>query len=132
MEPRITKEPQSPKRKFKDKNMFRSGKEKANNWRAINYLTQFAEFNFNKQNQNQNLLNSKIASDNKNIYSIRGKLKSQTKIGQASHKLQAKPSFHKKNRAISIDKNEEKAIPRRKFILQKKVIMPLSSILVRE
>ena len=109
MEPRITKEPQSPKRKFKDKNMFRSGKEKPIIEEPSIILHSFAEFNFNKQNQNQNLLNSKITSDNKNIYSIRGKLKSQTKIGQISHKLQAKPSFHKKNRAISIDKNEEKS-----------------------
>jgi hypothetical protein len=120
MEPRITKEPQSPKRKFKDKNMFRSGKEKPIIEEPSIILHSFAEFNFNKQNQNQNLLNSKIASDNKNIYSIRGKLKSQTKIGQASHKLQAKPSFHKKNRAISIDKNEEKSNSPKKIYSPKK------------
>ena len=118
MEPRITKEPQSPKRKFKDKNMFRSGKEKPLIEETSNILHSFAEFNFNKQNQN--LLNSKIGSDNKNIFIIRGKIKSQTKISQKSDKLQAKPSFHKKNRAISIDKNEEKNNSPKKIYSPKK------------
>lgn len=118
LEPRIMKEPQSPKRKFRDKNFFRSGKEKPIIEETSISLHSFAEFNFNKQNQN--LINSKISSDNKNIYSIRGKLKSQTKIGQNSHKLQAKPSFHKKNRAISIDKNEEKNNSPKKIYSPKK------------
>ena len=106
LEPKIGKEPQSPKRKFKDKNFIRSGKEKPIIEESSIILHSFAEFNFNKQNQN--LLNSKIVSDNKNIHNIRGKLKSQTKIGLIPHKIQTKSSFHKKNRAISIDKNEEK------------------------
>jgi hypothetical protein len=104
LEPKIGKEPQSPKRKFKDKNFIRSGKEKPIIEESSIILHSFAEFNFNKQNQN--LLNSKIASDKKNVHNNLGKLKSQTKIGINSHKIQTKSSFHKKIRAISIDKNE--------------------------
>jgi len=118
LEPRIMKEPQSPKRKFKDKNIFRSGKEKPIIEEPSIILHSFAEFNFNKQNQN--LLNSKIASDNKNICNIRGNLKNQNKIGQNSHKLQAKPSFHKRNREISLDKNEEKNNSPKKIYSPKK------------
>ena len=118
LEPRIPKEPQSPKRKFKDKNFFRSGKEKPIIEESSIILQSFAEFNFNKQNQN--LLNSKIVSDNKNIHNIRGKLKSQTKIGLIPHKIQTKSSFHKKNRAISIDKNEEKNNSPKKICSPKK------------
>jgi len=118
LEPRIMKEPQSPKRKFKDKNLFRSGKEKPIIEESSIILHSFEEFNFNKQNLN--LLNSKITSDNKIIYNIRGKLKSQTKIGQNSHKLQENPSFHKKHRAISIDKNEEKNNSTKKIYSPKK------------
>ena len=112
----MMEEPVSPiiRKKNKDKNHFRSGKEKPKFEDPPPILHSNVDFNLNQ--------NSKIGSENKILYSIHGKLKSQTKINQNSYRLQVKKSIHKKNRG-SIDKNEEKTISPKKPS-PKKILSP--------
>ena len=103
-------EPASPRKKLRDKNHFRSGKERPKMEEPTPMMINSnVDMNFTKH------FNSKLGLDNnKNIYSIHGKLKSQTKINQNLFKLPVKRSFYKKGRPRSIDKNEEKTISPKK------------------
>ena len=108
-------EPISPtnKKKFKERNHYiKSGKDKPK-MEEPQILYSNADLNL-LQNPN---LNSKISSENKNLYSIHAKLKSQTKM----------KFFHKKNRTKSEDKNEEKAISLKKPSPKKANIHELNS-----
>ena len=114
----------SPRKKLRDKNQFRSGKERPKMEEPIPMiLNSNVDMNFTKH------LNSKIGSDNnKVIYSIHGKLKSQTKINQDLLRLPVKRSFYnKKGRPRSIDKNEEKSISPKKQSPKKANIHEINS-----
>lgn len=113
----------SPRKKLRDKNHFRSGKERPKMDEPIPMmLNSNVDMNFIKH------LNSKIGPDNnKVIYSIHGKLKSQTKINQNLLKLPVKRSFYKKGRPRSIDKNEEKSISPKKQSPKKTNIHEINS-----
>ena len=114
----------SPRKKLRDKNQFRSGKERPKMEEPTPMmLNSNVDMNFTKH------LNSKIGLDNnKYIYSIHGKLKSQTKINQNLFKLPVKHSFYyKKGRPRSIDKNEEKTISPKKQSPKKANIHEINS-----
>ena len=115
----------SPRKKLRDKNQFRSGKERPKMEEPTPMiLNSNVDMNFTKH------LNSKIGLDNNNkyIYSIHGKLKSQTKINQNLFKLPVKRSFYyKKGRPRSIDKNEEKTISPKKQSPKKANIHEINS-----
>ena len=108
-------EPISPtnKRKYKERNhYFKSGKDKPK-MEDPPILHSNVDFNLK---QNPNLI-SKISSENKNLYSIHGKLKSQTKM----------KIYFRKNRTKSVDKNEEKVISPKKSSLKKAIVHDLNS-----
>jgi hypothetical protein len=114
-------EPASPRKKLKDKNHFRSGKERPKIEETAPILNSNVEMNFTKH------LNSKIGSEN-NKFIIHGKLKSQTKINQNLYRLPGKRSFYnKKGRPRSIDKNEEKTISPKKQSPKKANIHEINS-----
>lgn len=114
-------EPASPRKKMKDKNHFRSGKERPKIEETAPILNSNVEMNFTKH------LNSKIGSEN-NKFIIHGKLKSQTKINQNLYRLPGKRSFYnKKGRPRSIDKNEEKTISPKKQSPKKANIHEINS-----
>ena len=93
-----------------DKNHFRSGKEKPKFEARVQIMHD--SDNFDRNLLNSSNINPKLHPDIKN-YPIHTKLKSQTKIYQNLFKLQAKRSFHRKNK--SIDKfEEEKSISPKK------------------